>query len=143
MRLELTSKTDLAVRALRMLVEVGGAEPVKGPALAAALGSTVYYLPQVMRPLVEMGWVLSASGPNGGYRLAPSPDGISVRQVVEAVEGPIVDGRCVLRHSACPVVEPCALHYAWSRARSAMADELGDAVIVEPFRTDTEKGKAP
>lgn len=122
MRLEATQRTDLAKRAIDALDRAG--RGLKGPDLAGRIGTTIHYLPHVMRPLVTSGWVTSEPGPAGGYRLDPSAQAGTMLELIEAVEGPIDDGKCVLHHAACPSPEPCALHETWSRARDVMAAEL-------------------
>lgn len=138
MRLELTSKTDLASRAMTVLDELRAESPVGGATLAGRLGTSLHYLPQVMKPLISSGWVVSLPGPTGGYRLTPRASGADLRQLIEAVEGPIVDGKCVLKGSECPVAEPCALHDAWSRARSALIRSLEATPLIPPR---TQPGK--
>jgi Rrf2 family protein len=122
MRLEVTRKTDLAVRALCRLAETG--EVTKGPTLAAAVDSSAGFLAHAMTPLVRAGWVRSEPGPTGGYRLVVALASISVLDVVEAVEGPTDSGRCVLVDRDCGDTGPCALHPAWSRARERLVADL-------------------
>lgn len=129
MRLEVTRKSDLAVRALRALA---GLEPngrLKGPNLAELVGSTPGFVAQVMTPLVRAGWVRSEPGPTGGYSLRVDLEAVSVLAVVEAVEGPTDTGRCVLADRPCSERGVCALHTAWSRARQELLLEL-DATSV-------------
>ena len=130
MRLELSKRTDLAIRALRVLCETGCGTRVAGADVANALETSLHYLPQVMTPLVRHGWVESVSGPSGGYGLTEPAMNISLLDVIEAVEGP-VDGRCVLRGAPCPVEEPCALHDPWIRARDALLSELSSTPVSE------------
>ena len=99
MRLELTQRTDLAVRALFVLAQ--RPDRTKAQDLADELASTATYLPQVMGPLVAAGWVDSAPGPQGGYRLIGDLDRITVLQLVEVSEGPTDTGQCVLVDRAC------------------------------------------
>lgn len=122
MRLEVTRKSDLAVRALRSLAETGGR--VKGPALADAVGSTSGFLSQVLTPLVRAGWVRSDPGPAGGYSLAVDLGSVSVFAVIEAIEGPTDSGRCVLADRPCNDAGTCALHVPWLRARAQLLREL-------------------
>lgn len=138
MRLELSQKTDLATKAL---LDLGarGDTIVKGAALASRLGTTVHYLPQVMKPLVAAGWVHSEPGPSGGYRITPRGRAVSMRQVIEAVEGPIADGRCALRGVTCPPLEPCAVHHAWSRARLALIEELTRILVFDTANNNDPK----
>jgi Rrf2 family protein len=131
MRLELTRKTDLAARALLFLTVNADDEPLKGGLLAEWLDTTLHYLPQVMKPLVDRGWVISVTGPTGGYRATSSGAEAVMFDLIEAVEGPFDDGRCVLRDAPCPAVEECGLHTAWTRARRALIDELRVTRVVD------------
>lgn len=123
-RLEITGRTDLAKRALMTLATNGGNEILKGAMLAERIGTTTNYLPQVMKPLVSNGWVVSEPGPRGGYRATQGAAVVSMLELIEAVEGPIVDGMCVLKDTSCPTDEYCALHEAWSEAREALMEVL-------------------
>jgi Rrf2 family protein len=126
MKLELLPRTDKAVRALRFLA--GNGRRTAGE-IADAIDSTARFVPHIMSPLVTAGWVDSARGPTGGYRLVEGAAAVSVLAVIEAVEGPTTDGRCVLRGTACPTASLCALHDAWTSARQALTEEL-DAIPV-------------
>ena len=57
MRLEITRRAELAVRALAELAKVDG--HCKAAELAEALGTTTGFVPQVLGPLVKAGWVAS------------------------------------------------------------------------------------
>jgi Rrf2 family protein len=123
MRLEITARADLAVRALVVL----DASPtrLKSADLADALATTPGFVPQVMGPLVHRGWVRSVPGPTGGYELAVALADVSVLDIVEVIDGPTDTGRCVVADRACDASEPCAMHLAWSRARAELCSVLG------------------
>ena len=127
MRLEVTRKSDLAVRALQALA--AGPERMKGPELAAAVGSTSGFVSQVLTPLVRAGWARSDPGPSGGYSLTADLDALSVLAVIETIEGPTDSGRCVLADRPCDEGGICALHVPWLRARSELRVQL-DAISV-------------
>ena len=134
MRLEVTRKSDLAVRAMLVLSEADGR--VKGPALAEAVGSTSGFVSQVLNPLVRQGWVRSDPGPSGGYSLVVDLAEVSVLAVIGTIEGPTVSGRCVLADRPCDETGTCALHVPWMRARALLLSELAatsvaDAVVLE------------
>jgi Rrf2 family protein len=122
MRLELSRRTDLAIRALRRLASAGAR--VKRTVLAADTGTTPDFLARVMAPLVHRGWVASEPGRNGGYVLTTDLDTVTVLQVIEVMEGAPAEGRCVLRGGPCPAAAPCALHDAWVAARTALLERL-------------------
>ncbi len=132
MRLELTRRTELALRAMQTLAGAGGR--MKGADLAARIDSTPAYVPQVVAPLVSQGWVTSEPGPLGGYRLATPLDRVAVLDLIETIEGPTDTGRCVLVGQSCSPDEPCALHEPWTRARSALMAELATTSIEDVNR---------
>ena len=127
MRLEITQRADLAVRALVVLSR--SPEGLKSADLSGALGTTPGFVPQVMGPLVRAGWVRSDPGPTGGYRLAADLDALSVLQVVEEVDGPTESGRCVVANGLCAARQPCSLHVAWARARHELTTSLGSMSV--------------
>ncbi len=130
MRLEISKKSDLAIRALELLC-ASSTDLLGGQELAAAMGTSTYRVPQIMGPLIRRDWVESVPGPNGGYRLMARLGDISLLQIIDAVEGTIPADRCVLRGAPCPSPDPCALHEPWSRAREALLSELDKTPVTE------------
>lgn len=127
MQLQLSRKTDLAMKALAALARAedrtGGAE------LAGAIGTTTPFLPQVLGPLVRAGWVDSERGPGGGYLATVDLDEVSLLEVIEATEGSVETGRCVLRDGPCPGTEGCPVHEAWLAARTVLRDALAGVTV--------------
>ena len=113
--------TDLALSALEVL---SSRAAISGPDLADQVGTTITFLPQVMAPLIRARWVTSHRGPGGGYRLTPLAAGLNVREVMDATEGPMVTGRCVLRDAPCPGSDECPVHVAWVEARAVLISGL-------------------
>lgn len=134
MRLSITRRSDLAIRALRTLSV--HPEWVGSDTLATSIGTTRGFLFQVMAPLVRARWVRSTPGPSGGYRLGSSVGDITVLAVIETVEGPIDEAVCVLeRERACSSTRStehpaCALHESWLDARSALRSELARRPVI-------------
>ena len=135
MRLELTKKTDLAFQALSTIAEADG-ERVNGADLAQQLDISTQYLPHVMAPLTKRGWITSVSGPHGGYTINADLETISLLDLIEAVEGPVDDSRCLHLGPVHETDNTCALHAPWTKARSALLDELrttqlSDMIVVQ------------
>lgn len=134
MNISMSRKTDLAIKALTVLSRTE--ERIAGSALADAIGTSVSYLPQILGPLVRAGWVDSERGPRGGYLATAELDDISLLDLIEATEGAIEDGRCVLREGPCPGSESCPVHTAWLPARSVLMDRLGQLSLSEALVTE-------
>lgn len=128
MKLEILPRTDLALRAIRYISDHQGA---KSTEIAAALGTTSGYLTQVLRTVVDAGWLTTSTGPTGGYRTDQVVDEVSLLDLIEALEGPTDDGVCVLRGSTCLAANPCGMHDAWTAARNALINHLGSVPVME------------
>lgn len=112
---------------------------MKGSELAGALDATPGFMSQVLNPLVKSGWVKSEPGPAGGYRLVADITRVSVLEVVEAIDGPTDDGRCVVADRACDANDPCALHHAWTMARAELTETLSGVVIAGLLSPDPHR----
>ncbi len=134
MRLELTKKTDLAFQALDT-ISSSESERVSGPQLAESLEITTQYLPHVMAPLTQAGWITSTSGPRGGYVISIDLGEVSLLDLVEAVEGEFDESRCLHLGPKHGLNHHCALHDPWMRARSALMGELDNTKIADMLAT--------
>jgi Rrf2 family iron-sulfur cluster assembly transcriptional regulator len=122
MDISFSRRTDLALRALRVLAEEEELRIARTD-LAHRLGTTPSYLSHVMAPLVRCRWVISDRGPGGGYRIAESAYQVRLLTVIEATEDPEAD-RCVLRNEPCSGTEACPVHAVWAEAKNALLDGL-------------------
>jgi len=87
-----TAKVDYAVRAAVELAAAGDG-PVKGERIAEAQGIPLKFLENILLELKHAGLVQSQRGAEGGYWLARPPAGITLAEVIRAVEGPIANVR--------------------------------------------------
>ena len=138
MRLELSNKVDLALRALAFLNRTGQSD---GRSIADEIGTSTHYLPQVLRPLIAEGWLVSTPGPGGGYRMVEPLANITVLDAIHAIEGPTDTDQCVLRGAPCPGQEECAIHSSWVRARSALLTELDAIPLAAALTSSPTKGE--
>lgn len=67
----------------------GGEAPVPVRAVCARQKVPLRYLEQVFQDLRRAGLLRSKRGPGGGYLLTRPAERITVRQVIEAVQGPL------------------------------------------------------
>ena len=89
--MRLTTKGRFAVTAMLDLALHGGQGPVTLAGISRRQGISLSYLEQLFGKLRRHMLVDSVRGPGGGYTLARTPARISLREVVEAVEGPLGD----------------------------------------------------
>ena len=87
---------------------------------------------KILKLLARRQLLISHRGAKGGYQLARPADGISVAQIIEAVEGPIAITECVDDTPGECVQEPvCPVRSNWNRINSAVRDALEQITLRE------------
>jgi Rrf2 family protein len=125
-----TRRTDYGIRALIFLANqtdrnnTAVTSLAKANAIASAMSIPSGFLPQLLQQLQRARLVVSHPGPNGGHALARPAHQITIREIVEALEGPLEASECALRGGPCHWQNVCALHQVWSSARRALVDTL-------------------
>jgi len=122
MRLELSSEGRYALRALVYLAEIG--EQASADRISAEANVPRRLLARILARLSHAGLVESEQGRRGGSRLARPPQEISLRNAVEAAEGPFGVTRCIMQNRACGSGPPCAMHNAWEEGQQAILGYL-------------------
>jgi Rrf2 family protein len=117
--LELSTKAEYGVRAAIDLAQCSE-EQTTFHAIADRQGIPPKFMPQIMRDLSKAGLVVTTRGFRGGVKLARSSAEISLRALVEAIEGPLAIYRCLASASVCPRAPHCSLRPVWMRAQEAL-----------------------
>ena len=97
--MKINNETDYAFRIMRALAR-------RGEMTDAKTVSEITSLPQrftlkILGKLVLSGLVVSKKGANGGYTLSRKPSEITLLDLHEAVEGPIVISKCLSEDFVC------------------------------------------
>jgi len=66
--------------------------------------------------------------------LARAADRITLREVVEAVEGPILPNRCLVGAGTCERDGTCRVHPVWERVRQEIVAILDGITLAELAR---------
>jgi Rrf2 family protein len=76
------------------------------------------FLSKIFQKLLKHGLVVSHRGMERGYTLAREAGAVSLRTILEAIEGPDLFERCVFSRRPCAEEEnPCLVHEAWQGVR--------------------------
>ena len=140
MHLELSSEGRYALRALLYLAWIG--ERVTAERISAEAHVPRRLLARILAKLSHEGLVESEQGRGGGSRLAQPATEITLREAVEAVEGPFGVTRCIMEDRACGEGAPCPLHDAWEEGQQAILQYLGTQSL-EDFLVQNPSGKLP
>ncbi len=88
--MKLSRTVSYALQATLRLAQSQSGAPVPCSRLAAEGKMPERFLLQILRNLVAHGILGSSRGVEGGYRLERPPEEISLLEVIEAIEGPLV-----------------------------------------------------
>ena len=119
----------------------GSGEPVQIRVISERQAIPGRYLEQIFQRLRRAEIVASKRGPGGGYTLARPPAEISLRDVVEAVEGPLTDALGM----TAPDAGETSLRpdFLWERMATRFAEMLAETnleqLCLEAARADVER----
>lgn len=90
----------------------------------ATIGVPKQYLEQILGNLRRAGLVSTVRGAQGGYQMAKEPQQISLRDVIDAVEGPIELSECTSTEQVCQKAGTCPVRRVWQRVTDSINNEL-------------------
>lgn len=127
--LHLTRKGDYAIRGM---VHLAG-KPEGQISLISEIASSVdvsqALLAKIFQQFGKSGLVKSYRGTGGGFILGKAPEKITLLDIVEAVEGPIVLNRCLIDDSACERDAFCTVHPVWKDVQEKMKAVLSGVTL--------------
>ncbi|MCL4473442.1 MAG: Rrf2 family transcriptional regulator [Actinobacteria bacterium] len=124
--MEISRQADYAIRAILDLSRFPAGELAQTRDIARRQGIPEKYLPTIVRTLARSGLLRTLRGSHGGITLARPPAQITLRDVVEAIDGPVLLNRCLLRPGECTVGASgyCSLHFFWERMVEEIEQKL-------------------
>jgi Rrf2 family protein len=122
-----SAKSEYAVLAILALSLHSGEGPLQVRAIAQKERIPLRFLEQVMNHLKKRGFVESVRGPHGGYRLTKPPDQIRLGEVLQAMEGPLVEIDSTQRRQREPLngeVDNTLIREVWQEVSTSLKDHL-------------------
>lgn len=125
----ITKKAEYAIVSLVAMARRRDEGFISSQALASQAGVPPNLIAQTVSGLRRAGWVEAQRGPSGGVRLTHDPREISLRQVVELLDGPVGITRCLAGKGLCDNSDSCQLRGIWAEAQSKMLEVLERVTI--------------
>jgi len=122
--MQITRQADYAVRAVYYLAKIGPERRAATSQIAEVEQIPPSFLAKIVSQLSVAGLLQTSRGARGGVSLAKPPEQISLLEVVEAIDGPILLNECVLNSNACIFGEDCPLRPTWCTAQADLVKHL-------------------
>jgi FeS assembly SUF system regulator len=104
---------------------------VSAQQLAQELGLPLPTVAVLLKRLGHAGLVRSVRGMGGGYGLARTPQGITVAEVIAAIEGPVALTECALGVGNCTLEAGCATRANWQLISHAVLVALESVSLAD------------
>jgi len=129
--MQLTRAADYGIRAMIHLASLPEGARARLPQISAATDAPPPFLSKVLQALIRARMVTSSRGTNGGFQALAPGRKASLRQLIEAIDGPISLNACVLAGDNCQRKAHCPAHPVWLRAQHAMMAILNATTVAE------------
>ncbi len=122
--MQITRQADYAVRAMVYLAQLGAERRAATSQIAQEKQIPPSFLAKIVSQLSVAGLLQTSRGAHGGVSLARSPEDITLLDVVEAIDGPILLNECVGETGACTFGDDCSIKPIWCDAQKELVDRL-------------------
>ena len=131
-KMRITLESDYALRIVTSLA--GRDERMDAKALADETGVTPRFALKILHKLVQGGIVRSYKGAKGGYTLSKAAEEITLKEIIELIDGPIIIARCVESGETCALnrdKSACTYHHIFDTLSIEVARKLNGITIAD------------
>jgi Rrf2 family protein len=142
--MKLSTKSTYGLRAMLNVAMNDGDEAVSIMDIAKAEGISAAYLEQLLNKLRHEGLIDSIRGPKGGYVLSRDASGITVADIVKALEGGIAISHCIGNAKGgptkCKKLDSCVPKTVWLKLARAI-DKCLSSITLDDLCNEAKKIK--
>jgi Rrf2 family transcriptional regulator, iron-sulfur cluster assembly transcription factor len=130
-----TKTGEYAIRAVLNLARQPRDKLIMSSEIAKVEDIPAHYLAKILQKLAKYGYVDSFKGRGGGFKITEQAKKSSILDIVEKVEGPVIDNRCVTGLKQCSEEFPCPLHEEWAKVRERIHELISSKSVEEVAAT--------
>ncbi len=134
--MQITRQADYAVRAMLYLSKIGPEQRASTSQIAEQKQIPPSFLAKIVSQLSVAGLLQTSRGARGGVSLARPAGEISLLDVVEAIDGPILLNECVGEHNSCEFGSACPMKPVWCDAQKELVNRLGETTFANLLETN-------
>ena len=117
-------QTDYAVRVVLALSKMPQGTRMTTSEIGQKMLIPPSLLQRIVAELANGGFIKTQAGRDGGISLAHLPNQITLLQIVERFEGPMVISDCILKEGDCPFENKCPVSCQWKRLNDLLRAEM-------------------
>src|SRR5262245_32664781 len=130
--LRLSKKADYALIAMKHLAMKSSALcSTSAREIAEQYDIPIELMAKVLQRLVRTGLLVSTQGTRGGYALSRPSAGISVADVIQAIDGPFTVTACSTEKNDCEQYSKCSIRDPLWQIRERIVAALGTVSLAE------------
>ena len=118
----LTRRSDYGLQAVFALAHSPGL--LSARQIAQEYNLPVAFVKKLLQKLCRAGLVKASVGKQGGYALARAPEEISIRELLEALEGDLAPVSCLAPNHECDLADGCTTRRIWARIDQKIQEAL-------------------
>lgn len=124
--MRITQEADYGFRVILYLSKLGYGKKVEAKTISQDENIPLRFLLKLLRKLTQSDIIKSYRGVNGGYALNHLPENITLKTVIESIDGPIHLNRCLYDPGHCNLKRSsvCGVHNALATVQSKLVKEL-------------------
>jgi Rrf2 family protein len=128
--MRITLESDYALRIISELAKRTAIVDAK--TISDLTSVTQKFTLKILRKLVKGGYVRSYKGANGGYGLNVDADKITLKEIIELIDGPILLSKCLESSECCSLNKDktsCVYHHIFDEISLQVAMKLAQITI--------------
>lgn len=137
--MKLSTRGRYGVRLMFDLALHYGDGPIYLKDIAGRQGISAKYLWQLINPLKTTKLIISTRGAHGGYILGKAPERISLKEILDVLEGSLCLVDCVDNPSICERASSCVSRDIWGEASKGMRQMLENTTLAAMVKRQKEK----
>lgn len=126
-----TKTGEYAIRAILFLARQPKDTLIMSSEIAKSEEIPAHYLAKILQRMAKYGYVDSYKGRGGGFKITDQAKGSSILEIVERVEGPVINLKCVTGLKECSEDNPCPLHEEWATVRERIYKLISSKSVEE------------
>lgn len=120
--MKLSTKGKYGIKAMLELALVYNKGAISVRSISEKQNISELYLEQIFSILRKNEFIKSIRGAKGGYVLIKDPKDVTIKNIMDVLEGPVSISNCIEHGANCDNLDKCATRILWVKIKDAIDD---------------------